>query len=66
MTAQKAATIAAVLGVIATFATGCEWRGANSMSLPGTQGGGPGETPSTGAAPSTSPAPSPGGPLPTS
>ncbi|MCX2934083.1 virulence factor Mce family protein [Mycobacterium sp. CVI_P3] len=31
-----------LVGVLATCITGCEWQGANSMSLPGTAGGGPG------------------------
>ncbi len=42
MTAQRVATITALIGMIATCITGCGWRGANSMSLPGTQGGGAG------------------------
>lgn len=39
---RKVAIIATLTGVITTCLTGCDWRGANSMSLPGTQGGGPG------------------------
>lgn len=31
-----------LLMLVVAVATGCEWRGLNSVSLPGTQGGGPG------------------------
>ncbi|KUH69798.1 mammalian cell entry protein [Mycolicibacterium novocastrense] len=33
---------AAYIVIVAMVATGCGWRGLNSLSLPGTQGGGPG------------------------
>jgi phospholipid/cholesterol/gamma-HCH transport system substrate-binding protein len=33
---------AAIAALIATAVTGCEWRGANSLPLPGTEGHGPG------------------------
>lgn len=34
--------IALLAGVVMTAVDGCEWRGVNSLSLPGTVGGGPG------------------------
>jgi phospholipid/cholesterol/gamma-HCH transport system substrate-binding protein len=34
--------LAAIAALIAMAATGCEWRGANSLPLPGTEGHGPG------------------------
>jgi phospholipid/cholesterol/gamma-HCH transport system substrate-binding protein len=36
--ARRIVALAAVLGCL----TGCEWRGLNSLTLPGTEGGGPG------------------------
>lgn len=42
MTSPKLATIGAMVGLIVISLSGCGWRGANSMPLPGTQGGGPG------------------------
>lgn len=39
-TAQK--PFAAVLTIIAILSAGCDWRGANSLPLPGTEGDGPG------------------------
>jgi len=42
VSASKATTIGVLIGVLASCLVGCEWKGANSMSLPGTEGGGPG------------------------
>ena len=38
----RAATVLGVTAAIAVGLSGCEWRGLNSLPLPGTEGGGPG------------------------
>jgi len=38
----RGATIAAIITINAVAVTGCEWRGLNSLALPGTAGNGPG------------------------
>lgn len=42
MNIHKLAAIAAIIGVVAAGTSGCGWKGANSIPLPGTEGGGPG------------------------
>ncbi len=42
MTIRYLAAIGALAALVAAVASGCGWRGANSMSLPGTEGGGVG------------------------
>ncbi|WP_099023607.1 MCE family protein [Mycolicibacterium palauense] len=41
MNRQRLAAVALMVGCVTTGAAGCDWRGANSMPLPGTEGGGP-------------------------
>jgi phospholipid/cholesterol/gamma-HCH transport system substrate-binding protein len=41
MRAKHALAVAAIAMVMSSASTGCAWRGLNSISLPGTQGGGP-------------------------
>ncbi|QZT57737.1 virulence factor Mce family protein [Mycolicibacterium austroafricanum] len=42
MITRKLATTGALVAVMAAATSGCGWRGANSISLPGTEGGGSG------------------------
>lgn len=42
MSRGNGAVVAAVAAVISVVVSGCDWRGANSLPLPGTEGGGPG------------------------
>lgn len=42
MKRHKRAVIAAAIGLLSGSIGGCDWEGANSLSLPGTEGGGPG------------------------
>jgi phospholipid/cholesterol/gamma-HCH transport system substrate-binding protein len=39
---RRAAAVGALLGIIVVSGAGCDWRGANSLSLPGTEGSGRG------------------------
>lgn len=42
MKRRKRAVIAAAIGLLSGSIGGCDWEGANSLPLPGTEGGGPG------------------------
>lgn len=42
MSIRGLATVVTLVGLIVGVVCGCDWRGANSISLPGTQGGGSG------------------------